>query len=359
MIMENLIVNDILRITARGYDWLYERAIETGHWGDVRSTALASIALELREPINSRWLTESRNWLLFEQTEDKETGLKHWNEEVWDTAMAVFALNRLQFNQNEDRYADSVQWIISLYDRTRRNNWHDEPWETCWALITLVFDNSAERFIDIIISAMDWLLSLRGNHGMIIAPHYTAYYLVIYEKLKEVAAKAEVKLDSKFEVAADEAAYCLINELDDQLLWNGETWANGQILWALCLAGRFPLSNTSICKTVVDWFSKQQEPNYGCWEDEEDTASALIGLCQLLIGIERIGSEDDLRVRLRAKFETPELRVRPKLFEKHSNGYYSINLSPELISWGAILFTAASVAWLLIDFGGYIISFFN
>lgn len=356
--MKQKLSKEIYNTVAKGYDWLYHQAIDKGHWGDIRSTALSSVALELREPINSKWLQTSKNWLLGEQTKVNDTFF-HWNEEVWDTAMAIYSLNQLNLNQKDPRYQKTIDWIENLFNKTKRQNWHDEPWETCWALIAILEANNPQKYFPTILSSLDWLLTFKSSNGMIIAPHYTAYYIMIFTKLSKAAGHSNTTIDEKYSKAADEATYYLVNEIKPDILWNGEAWANGQILWALCYAKRFPISNTSMIEIVVNWFSLNQEEDNGNWEDEEDTASALIGLSHLLMRMEEVENYDELRRRLRDKYETPDLRIKPKFIEHHSNGYYSVNLSPFLLKAAIVFSTVVSALWLILEFGGYLVKLFQ
>lgn len=127
----------------------------------------------------------------------------------------------------------------------------------------------------------------------------------------------------------------------------------------IVLCKRFPVSNTNLIETVVNWFALHQEDTHGNWEDEEDTASALIGLAHLLMRIDEVENYDELRRRLRDKYETPDLRIKPKFIERHSNGYYSVNLSPFLLRTVIIIFSAVSAIWLVVEFGGYIVNLFK
>ncbi len=356
--MNTVSTRELYNGIAKGYDWLYNKAINTGHWGDIRSTALASLALELREPVNSKWLQSSKSWLLGKQLTINES-YYHWNEEIWDTAMAIHSLSHLHLNQKDPRFQKCIDWIVNLYNKTNRNNWHDEPWETCWALIAILEINSRKEYISIVTDSLDWLLSFKSADGMIIAPHYTAYYLIIFEKLSRIAQNFNIKLDKKYSLAADEASYYLINAVKPDILWNGEAWANGQILWAICYSGRFPISNSKLIELIVNWFSLNQEDDAGNWEDEEDTASALIGLSYLLMAIEEVKTNDDLRRILRDKYESPQLKIKPKLIEHHSNGYYSINLSPFFLKLLGTVFLTISIVGLVLGLWNDIIGLFK
>lgn len=356
--MKQQLSKEIYHTLYKGYDWLYHQAIDKGHWGDIRSTALSSIALELREPINSKWLQTSKSWLLGEQINVNDTYF-HWNEEVWDTAMAIFALNQLHLNQKDPRYQKTIDWIESLFNKTKRQNWHDEPWETSWALIAILEANKPQKYFKTVLLSLDWLLSFRSNNGMIIAPHYTAYYIFIFSKLSEAATYSSFEIDGKYSKAANEAAFYLVNEIKSDILWNGEAWANGQILWALCVADRFPINNAKLIEIVVNWFAFNQEEDHGNWEDEEDTASALIGLSHLLMKIEGIENYDELRRRLRDKYETPDIKINPKFIEHHSNGFYSVNLSPFILKTVLVISTTVSAIWLILEFGGYLVKLFQ
>lgn len=356
--MNEKLNKNVYHIIAKGYEWLYYQAIDNGHWGDIRSTALSAIAVELREPINSKWLQCSKKWLLGEQTRINDDFF-HWNEEIWDTAMAIFALNQLHLNQKDPRYHNTIVWIENLFNKTQRNNWHDEPWETCWALIAILESNQPQKFFPTILASLNWLLTFRSSNGMIIAPHYTAYYIFIYTKILKWHEDLNIEFDKKYTEAATAACDFLIKEIKPDILWNGEAWANGQILWSLCYSKKFPIENEPLVEMVINWFALHQEDDFGNWEDEEDTASALIGLSHLLMRIEKIENYEELRRRLRDKYETPDLRVKPKFIEHHANGYYSLNLSPFILKTALIFSTMASAILLVVEFWGIIVKIFE
>lgn len=75
--------------------------------------------------------------------------------------------------------------------------------------------------------------------------------------------------------------------------------------------------------------------------------------------MEEIETYDELRRRLRDKYETPDLRIKPKFIEHNRNGYYIVNLSPFLLRSSIIIFSAISAVWLILEFGGYILKLFD
>ena len=161
------LINSIIKNISLAYQWLFKIAINSGNWEEVRSTAIVGIIMELREPINSPWIENTKEWL-FAQQKSYGTDMATWGEELWDTSMALIALNRLGVSYNEPRCQKAIKWMISLYNKNGRHNWHDEPWETSWCALTLI-DIGDPGLLEIARNSAKWLASLQDSEGKIIS----------------------------------------------------------------------------------------------------------------------------------------------------------------------------------------------
>jgi hypothetical protein len=334
-------IERIYYLLCGGYKYLYETGKQTGHWDDIRGTALAGIALDFKEPANSVWLRLIRNWLIKNQIGQGDVA-GAWGEEIWDTAMCVMALKSFELSSKDPIIKTSIDWIASLYQINKRNNWHDEPWETCWALIAILTSGTIPQNIKVE-EPVKWLLEFQESDGRIIAPHYTAYYLIIWDRLKKTRLSEEVSV--QFEEAKDLGLGYLKNLLkdaSDDTLWSGEAWANGQILWAMSCVDPTMIEDEQITERIVTWFEVTQG-TLGCWSDIEDTSSAIIGLYRLLEGI--TNSAESLKGRgikqtLQKRLPSPDIYIKKPFIEKHiETGGISIHLNNRLIKVLAIFGT--------------------
>ncbi len=324
-----IIIERIYTLLSSGYSFLYDSGKESGHWGEFRSTALAAICLEFTEREGSLWLGAIESWLRNGQI-SREVSAGSWGEEIWDTSMCVLALKALRANSKDDSIQKALKWISSLHSRNGRNNWHDEPWETSWALLAILTCGLASEDV-CVLESVHWLRKLQGDDGKIIAPHYTAYFLLVLKRLQKYSIPSE---DAQLLRMAGELASRYLVELlassDPQRLWTGEAWSNGQILWALCEVNSFPLTDASAVEKTLEWFEQAQEKN-GQWSDVEDTSSALLGLLHLLL--ETLPSSFGRTARreitdeLRRRINIPRLYLSHPLVERQQDGTISINLS--------------------------------
>ncbi|HUP42098.1 MAG TPA: hypothetical protein VM599_02690, partial [Thermoanaerobaculia bacterium] len=126
---------EIYSMLTRAYLWLFRTAKPGGHWSEVRSTALAGLCLGHVVPLDSPWVKGVESWLRRKQTsmgEDKAS----WGEELWDTSMAVIALLRLGTSPNDPVIQSALRWQLELYKKNDHRNWHYEPWETSWTILS-------------------------------------------------------------------------------------------------------------------------------------------------------------------------------------------------------------------------------
>jgi len=330
-----------------GLSHLTRGASRSGHWHDSRSTALAAMCLQIREE-NSLWLLTSRDWILDQQIQG---GLAagSWGEEIWDTAMCLLCLRELEVSARHPAFQAGLKWLGALYSANGRSNWHDEPWETSWALIAILRGGEVPAGVDVAAS-LKWLASLQSPEGRLVAPHYTAYFILI-----EHLYARRFGVDPALRAASDRCVDFLLSNVEPDRLWTGEAWANGQILWVLCQTQRMPVADPAFFKVVVDWFRAAQAVD-GNWSDIEDTASAILGLHRLLVTLKICSDGHETEVhesierRLRKGVPLPRLRLRKPFFERDDEAdYYSIHLRASTARR-----IAAVLAFLLVGLVGWL-----
>jgi hypothetical protein len=336
---KEVIAERIYYLLCSSYQYLYETGKKKGHWEDLRGTALAGIALDLKEVPNSIWLRLIRSNLLSNQITEGEA-IGSWSEEIWDTAMCLIALKSFEISSKDPIIKTPIDWIASLYQVNTRNNWHDEPWETCWAIIAILTTGIIPQNLDIK-EPIRWLLGFQEDNGRIIAPHYTAYYLIIWDKLQKTMIDTQ---DAVFFDNAKDLSMrylrSLLHESSDDVLWSGEAWSNGQILWSLCLVDHQLTEDTLFIDKVLNWFEKNQGKQ-GNWLDIEDTASAIIGLHALLEVISKSSpylQSKSIKQTLQKRLPCPDIYIKRPLIEQHKEtGGISINLNNRFIKTLAII----------------------
>ncbi len=99
--------------------------------------------------------------------------------------MCIIALIRLGVSRKDNCIQKGLRFISKLYPVNGRNNWHDEPWETSWALIAILLSGVSIPSGDVL-AAVTWLMSLQDPDGRIVAPHYTAYFLLVNHFLDKI-----------------------------------------------------------------------------------------------------------------------------------------------------------------------------
>ena len=330
----------ISEMLKHGFTSLFRRASRHGHWQEVRSTALAAMCVQLREDGQSLWLRTIGDWLRAKQIQEGESS-GSWGEEVWDTAMCIIALKDLEVSSKDPAIESAMAWMGSLFSQNRRDNWHDEPWETSWALLAVCRCGRLSQRIDVE-KALTWLVSLQTANGIIVAPHYTAYFVLIESWSSRLALSEECRIlcrDAKTRCVS--ALNQLLEESPAEVLWTGEPWSNGQILWALCSTGSFPFANQVLVEKTLAWFEHAQAAD-GSWFDAEDTSSAILG-CVALLELLTLGDRftqpssrqevrREIELQLRRAVRVPSVASRLRVVERDpETGYIAINLREQTV----------------------------
>jgi hypothetical protein len=164
----------------------------------------------------------------------------------------------------------------------------------------------------------------------------------------------------RVESAQSLASHYLLAQLDeseDDTLWTGEAWSNGQILWALASAEVFPVEDTKLLDKTIRWFRTHQTAT-GNWADVEDTASAILGLIHLLEcvwrGMDGYHVRNSLRAHLQKSVQVPALLLKLP-FIQHNNKIdcWSVNFTRKRRSTLAIIglvVTAIATVLQIVDF---------
>ena len=337
---------DIYEAVSHGFEWIFKTGQGQAHWKLVDHTALAALALVLREPKNSPWILSIKKWLVSQQTE-LEPGIASWDESVSDTSFAIIALLRMGVQPNDPVIQKGLAFLNKLFYANGRANWEDEPWETSWAILAISLTGNSD-YLDEACQGASWLMDIQDANGAIIAPHYTAYSVKVAQTVcKRQSLKGYCMLDEhKYRINSKKAADYLLRIMDEEVLWTGEAWSNGQILWALASTGHFPFEDQATVRKVVDWFVRTQQPD-GNWYDAEDTACAIIGLVALLRGYllqqtDGQPQKEDVSTiicnHLRRMYEAPRLVLGRKFIQVQEDGTTTLNFSPTTLKAAAILF---------------------
>jgi hypothetical protein len=343
-------------VLRQSYTFLFNVADRKGHWGETRGTALAALAVNLREDANSPWLKSARQWLLSEQISGG-TAAGCWGEEVWDTAMALISMKDLGVSSRDPAVVHALNWVSSLFSRNGRANWHDEPWETSWALMAILKCGNIPENVKVR-ECLEWLASLIDSHGLLVSPHYSAYFILLVKE----SHKASLPTDARknLETFSQRCSDYLLSNLrscDPATLWMNEAWANGQILWMLCSVNLLPVEELLLLDKVILWFEKNQNADGG-FGDVEDTACAIIGLYKLLEELDdhaktspQSRRKQSIEARLRKAVPVPFLHQKYRLFTYNREArIYSMNFGKTFfkviaIISGIIGFLAAILAF--------------
>jgi len=173
-------------------------------------------------------------------------------------------LKTFRFSSERSSLSKGYTLDDKLIQKNNRHNWHDEPWETSWSVWAILETELSLELSEIAYNAIKWLLSLQDTDGKIISPHYTAYFILPASKLLGYYLKLSQEEKDTISTAITKAVKYLINNIQKDILWTGEPWSNGVILWILCSTGNFPYNNKDALQEVVNWFFKHQE-NDGNW----------------------------------------------------------------------------------------------
>ena len=207
-----------------------------------------------------------------------------WNDEVWDTVWGARALldeklpregigHAATVAASDPRIRAALEFLISVRDGVR-GFWYGEPFETMIAL-DLLFATDHPDFVEISTAPVEWLLSLQGADGRVIAPHFTGIFASVFRR---------IKLDTMphLKDAALAAAEWLVRDLAVHPIWTSAAWSNAHALEGL-LDNGYSLDHQAVA-TAIDWFLDTQSIG-GEWSHVatvDDTSMAILALAPLL-----------------------------------------------------------------------------
>lgn len=262
-------------------------ACYSGDWGDVRGTADSLIALNrcLPETTFLNLRTNAAKWLTRNKIEKSEFNV-NWEEEVWDTSVAMIALSH-EKEKNKQVIDGAVKGLQASFVE-EHNNWNFEPWETSWALLAIFEALSPHLDEDVLATcnrALKWLQTYIGvpEPGLLINWHYTALFLLVAKRYSDYPPFTEEYPDT-CRMLKQYIDICLQRILDvlpvsEEGLWTHEVWSNGLVLWALGECNVVATNTTGVTR-IVEWFSGQLLTSF-----LEDRAFACIGLYELLLSL--------------------------------------------------------------------------
>ena len=339
---------------------LIEKGSGDGHWGgDIRGTADALLALEQCLPFDAfaglkaaalSWLPAQAershvdaSTLLGGRRDAGLVELTCWKEEVWDTSVAILALAGAPRN-DPDTIRASLAWIRSVFERNGRN-WHEEPWETLWAMLALdrclrlscADSSSHPDGVACGRAALRWLLEIPRqagpeHPGKLLSWHYTALFLLVANRwLTDPLLDADEALLPELAHVREELCGALEQGAEVATLWSGELWSNGLALWALAETRDLTLEPGRV-QHICRWFAEAVEKS---GVPTEDLAFACIGLYQLCVGLAPKGDpslppdarlEAALRSRIAARLagQPDFVRRPPWLTRSDPPGYYTL-----------------------------------
>lgn len=358
------IEREVYRTVSLGYEWLFLAGQGNANWKLVDHTALVAMALTIREPKSSPWIVAVRNWLISQQHE-MEPNVSSWDENVSDSSMALIALLRMGLPPTDPVITSGIGFLKKVFHYHKRPNWEDEPWETSWAIMA-ISESGDNLAMDEACQGARWLMEIQEPNGAIIAPHYSAYFIKVVQSIcNKQKSKGYCLLDeARFKESAQRASDYLLNTIDEETLWTGEPWSNGQIVWALASSDHFPYDDPTKLNVIIDWFVRHQDAD-GNWYDPEDTASSILGLIALLKGYllyklqgQTTHEDTDTVIynHLRRMYEPPKLMLGRKFIEKLEDGTTTINLSPTTLKIALLLFALASGFTVLTALWDFLVS---
>ncbi|HPO14180.1 MAG TPA: nucleotide-binding protein [Candidatus Hydrogenedentes bacterium] len=324
--MKKTDTNDaILELYVKASGNLVKQGASAGHWGDVRSTALACWALH-EMPYGSAvqkatgfsicdLVADARHWLV-SNVRIEEDGGTSWESEAWDTALSVIGLVPEEDETVHKVVHDAVRWLESIVQK--RGAWYDEPWETSLSAIAMLWwRKNCKASVAGNFHWLEYALTLLcsippSEDGYFISPHYTGFIVWLHNELTRDPEIQEIKRIKKwreFQNRSNAASNWLIARISGKGsdLWSCYTFSNAYILHALARAEHVP---DKIVGRIVRWF-KQKGGKTGLYEDNEDTALAALALGALLKL--KGGMPNDIPGHLISAFGSP-ISLRPKYF---------------------------------------------
>ena len=296
-----------------------------GSWGTTRTSGTSIWALSEcgltethRDYISYclRQLIESRDCI------HDDRGIR-FNDEVWDTSVALIALHKGAPDAFSEEKKEIVRWLLS---ETQEDNFKNEPWETLWALQALLESREeVENLSSFIKRCIVWVLRQRNPEGILLSHHYMGFLLTVLSLMKRRMSLRgdELRVYSEAtRICEDYLKGEFLANRERGTLWTNEPWIVGHVLLGVASA---PNSNTLFFRDadfndfLVRWYEGLKwMPARGGWANLVDTSFTLIGLasyyrereCSLGGGDPIIGTQATRRVSSCVDFRFEEQASR-------------------------------------------------
>ena len=229
---------------------------------------------------------------LFDISMKTEDGLS-WNDEIWDTAMCAIAIMQGSRADFKNRLNEVKRWLLNQYSELE-NNFYNEPWESLYALITLLdmgayLEKLTRDDLKKIKSCVTWILSKRTEEGVLISPHYCGLLLIVLGYMLK-----RVRLTKKEKALYTDAIRKSVSYICDDFtvkkkedaLWNNDIWSIGIILYGLAKTFQWTsaiFDEPEFSSFLVQWCESEWDTSYGWAENVGDTSELLIGLSEYYI----------------------------------------------------------------------------
>lgn len=336
----------------RALSFLYREG-RPGHWKDIRTTSEAILALfvsgESPQAANMQYAAD----YLVANFKEEETG-GSWGSELWDTALAVRALQKVA-PKGQNLIELAFQWMLGK--QLPDGSFDGEPWDSMFVCLAALESGRSER----ILNTIDWLISLQTPAGLVISRHYSGLMCQVLGQALDLELPSSLR--HKFREAAIRALQSLWDEYRGDSLWGEGTWTNAYVINGMLslrhpqILGRFD--------EILKWYARHQMES-GAWDDTVRTAIVIQALMKLGLANElEICNQKPLQT-LTAEFlvrSTEEQLCRAiwsrtnkasivrakKLIDKDEDGNRIITLTPERQAYAGIVAFVLGLLWVVIQ----------
>lgn len=261
-----------------GAKWIREN-IEQAK--DVRKLALAIIALtDSGDEKFSHHI--QRLSTVIKNKQDSKKGFYRegsWNGELWDTAHAIMAINRVSMDQRaailDEKVTNGLKSIKKQWNEKTRNWWDYIP-ETiaCSKAILEIHDEEQYEHVG---KSLDWLIERKCDDGSFVSTKYTAQIISLVS-----LARTEMNYGNYAE-EIDLAIKFVRDKINEEgFLDTSDPWVIAQIITALVDIG-ISRSDPDIAKCCHYLLRLQEESGNGSWENSiTRTTNCLIAISKVL-----------------------------------------------------------------------------
>lgn len=278
--------NRLFRQLRKAIEFLIENG-RFGDWADIRTSAsaiwaLSSCLIQKKKPGYIEGTI--RRVLESTECETDENGLT-FNYETWDTSLALIAIYTASLRNFEPIVGKIQNWLHAEFNL---GSVRDEPWETLWALLSLLLsEEDPNKYSKKYINSINWLLKKRNEQGVLISTHYCGLLLGVLN-LALQRLKLEEELTREYQTAQKLSFSYILEEyetgLEEDRLWRDEPWQIGHILFGISQSGE-------LSEPLYLDFSFNEELEAGLqslwdeengWVDIVDTSGLAVGLSSYL-----------------------------------------------------------------------------